>query len=94
LQPVFLHEVGHALGIFGHSDSDKDVMQPQELALFGGKRTGKTIKVRFGGITARDVNTLKRIYELPALPQTFSLMQPLEWSMIGNSGRPADRGGQ
>lgn len=94
LQPVFLHELGHGLGILGHSDSHKDIMQPAELALFGARRTGKTIRVRFGSITARDVNTLKRIYELPALPPTFSLTQPLEWSMIGNSGRSAHGGRQ
>src|SRR4029453_5810550 len=40
LQPVFLHELGHAVGIFGHSDSEKDIMQPAELGLFGAKRSG------------------------------------------------------
>ncbi len=81
IQPVFLHELGHALGIFGHSDSDKDIMQPTELGLFGAKRSGKgTIKLKFGGITPRDLNTLKRIYQTPALPSNFNVTQPLEWS--------------
>jgi predicted Zn-dependent protease len=87
LQPVFLHELGHAVGIFGHSDSDKDIMQPSELGLFGAKRSSKgTIKVQFGGISARDLNTLKRIYQTPALPANFNVTQPVEWSFFMRSG--------
>jgi predicted Zn-dependent protease len=46
------HELGHALGIWGHSPLETDVMY------FSQVRTPPTI-------SARDINTLKRVYEQP-----------------------------
>ncbi|MEB3357209.1 MAG: peptidase, partial [Synechococcales bacterium] len=52
IQAAARHEIGHALGIWGHSPDASD-------ALFAAQ-VGSP-----GPISARDVNTLKRIYEQP-----------------------------
>ena len=52
LQAAARHELGHALGIWGHSRSQTDVMY------FSQVRNPPPI-------SSRDVNTLKRIYEQP-----------------------------
>lgn len=50
LYPIALHEIGHALGINGHSTNNNDVMFPNNGII--GIHTSK-----------RDVNTLKAIYK-------------------------------
>jgi hypothetical protein len=83
LQGAFLHELGHALGIFGHSDSKDDLMYATEI-IPGTK--GKGSEIRFAALGDRDVKTLKRIYAMQPTPSDFSLEQPLEWGLKVESG--------
>jgi len=77
LAGVFMHEVGHALGLFGHSDKATDLMYPIEIQPAA---KGRPAQIHFAQVSTRDINTLKKIYESPAVPQGVSLEQPLEWS--------------
>lgn len=52
LRTAVIHELGHALGIWGHSPN------PQDTMYFAQVRQPQ-------GVSARDVNTLKRIYQQP-----------------------------
>jgi predicted Zn-dependent protease len=47
------HELGHALGLWGHSDNPADVMYPAQIG-------------RNGPLTPRDLSTLRRLYEQPS----------------------------
>ena len=89
LAGVFTREMGHALGLFGKSERASDLMYAAEngssnisapstnAAAVGAK---KKAAIKFSGIGARDINTLKRVYEAPATPAGLSLEQPLEWA--------------
>jgi predicted Zn-dependent protease len=50
---VVLHEMGHALGLFGHSDDPRDIMYPQISGLPD------------RGLSGRDRNTLRALYAGP-----------------------------
>ena len=87
LAGVFLHEIGHALGICGHSNSPDDLMAPIEVSMSVWKHdTGS--KHLSGNIRTRDLNTLKHIYETPCVPQDFTSSQPTDWSIRLNSSAP------
>ncbi len=93
LAGVFTREMGHALGLFGKSDKNTDLMYAAEngssnlsvsspsasstSAVAGAK---KKAPVKFAGIGVRDINTLKRVYEAAPSPPGLSLSQPLEWA--------------
>ncbi|MGY2880135.1 hypothetical protein [Thermostichus sp. OS-CIW-28] len=60
---VARHEIGHGLGLWGHSPNLRDLM-------YGGHHaaaTGNRRVLRVPNITKRDLNTLKRVYEQPTL---------------------------
>ena len=68
LSTVAAHEVGHALGLFGHSSAANDMMLPLDT----GNAKARTV-------SPRDLNTLKRIYESKPLPKGYQSPQPVGW---------------
>jgi predicted Zn-dependent protease len=73
------HEVGHALGIFGHSPDSSDLMYQFDSA-------NAVNSTKDNGISPRDLNTLKHIYESPALPPGFQSPHPMGWSLKKSLG--------
>jgi predicted Zn-dependent protease len=76
MRGVVLHELGHALGIGGHSDGSRDVMFPEEVNIIEVSKTlapwgasvssGVSSSTRINAkLTPRDVNTLIRLYNCP-----------------------------
>lgn len=76
---VLSHQLGHAFGIWGHSDDPDDIMYPALKAEMNdfpsrwGWRSASTMaKIQPVGVvegyqpSQRDVNTLLKVYELPA----------------------------
>ena len=76
---AFLHEIGHALGLFGHSPYIGDAMAVYEVA---SAKTGRLSVAKTPEITARDLNTLKKVYQSKPLSESFTLNAPLEWSCV------------
>jgi len=77
LTAAFIHELGHAIGLFGHSDKPGDAMYTFETV-----GNGKLTQEKLGSVSARDVNTLKKIYDSEPLPDDFNLSAPQEWSLF------------
>lgn len=53
IKAVTIHEMGHALGMLGHSDSSRDIMYPQMLP---------TTRAE---LSERDLETIDALYKLP-----------------------------
>ena len=79
LSNVFLKEMGHVLGLLGKSDKLGDLMYQSDSPPPPAK-AGSRPGFKSANISSRDINTLKRVYESPALPDGFSLNEPLEWA--------------
>ncbi len=74
---VLLQQLGHALGIWGHSDDPGDVMYPlstiehHDIPRQWLRRSGKTGTRKMSSsqaaqsVSQRDINTLTRIYQMP-----------------------------
>ncbi|MBP9092628.1 hypothetical protein KBI23_16520 [bacterium] len=89
LAGVFSREMGHALGLFGKSERNSDLMYAAEngssnisvpSTINSAVGAKKKAPIKLPGIGARDINTLKRVYEAPSTPAGLSLEQPLEWA--------------
>ena len=76
---IVMHQMGHAFGLWGHSDNPDDVMYPalkMELNDFPsrwawrsasvGAKVQPVNEVEESQLSQRDINTLLRIYDLPA----------------------------
>ncbi len=75
LSPVFMRELGHVMGLYCKSDRPEDLMYQPPAGTAPAKVFARTI-----GLSARDINTLRRLYQSPPLPGNLTLNQPMEWA--------------
>lgn len=75
LSPVFMRELGHVMGLYCKSDRAEDLMYQPPAGTAPAKVFARTI-----GLSARDINTLRRLYQSPPLPANLTLNQPMEWA--------------
>ncbi len=74
---VCLHELGHAIGLWGHSDREEDIMSPASAA---------------PAPTQRDADTLRAIYEMPVnAPLHEPAMRELRGEIEERPDDPAPR---
>lgn len=72
LRAISLHEIGHALGIAGHSDSASDIMFA-------------SVSHETHNLSSRDIATLKALYKLPPRPLTLHLEDNQRYSLAESS---------
>lgn len=72
-----LHEIGHALGITNHSSNPGDIMYPTKTA-------------RQNGLSMRDKNTIKMIYDLSGQTPSFATAPP-DYSLRSEELQNADK---
>lgn len=73
LGAVFLHELGHAVGLYGHSNDASDVMYSDD-------KPAKKTPPKATAISPRDMNTLKKVYSTPPIADSFVIQPPLEYN--------------
>ena len=72
LRAIALHEIGHALGLAGHSDSASDIMFA-------------SVSHEMHNLSPRDIATLKALYKLPPRPLTLHLEDNQRFSLAESS---------
>ena len=65
LHRTLLHEMGHALGIGGHSPNPEDIMYPWRDAAPGSIAEGWVLPSKSKSLTERDRETLRKLYAKP-----------------------------
>lgn len=71
LDRFLIHELGHAVGIWGHSNNPKDIMYNfKELSMgmiYAGMSNNKSVPIKRAPVepSTRDINTLIKIYNSP-----------------------------
>jgi hypothetical protein len=75
LVAVFLHELGHAVGLYGHSTDATDVMYYDE-------KSARKAAPKANVISPRDMNTLKRVYSTAPIADSFLIQPPLEYNCL------------
>ena len=73
LELAILHELGHAIGLYAHSDNSSDIMFPVET------NDDSQVRTHHWAISQRDINTLRKVYQSANLSPNFTSQRPVEW---------------